>query len=96
LRGHIPEHVRTNPRKRGFPTPFARAARGVGRDWVLDLMHDVRFLQRGWWNVDACRALLDEERPVYDRALWAVCTWETWARLFLDGDAFDAHASETG
>ena len=87
LEGHIPEHVRRNPTKRGFPTPFARAARGVGREWVLDLMHDARFVQRGWWNVDACRALLDAERPVYDRALWAVCSWETWARLFLDGDA---------
>lgn len=88
LEGHVPESVRLNPRKRGFPTPFARAARTVGRDWVLDLMHDRRFIERGWWNVEACRALLDEERPLYDRALWMVCSWEIWARLFLDGDAF--------
>ena len=94
LAGHIPEHVRVHPQKRGFPTPFARAARGPGQAYVLDLMHDQRFVERGWWRVEACRALLDADRPVHDRALFAVCTWETWARLFLDGDAFPAHPTQ--
>ncbi len=89
LEGCIPEAVRTDTRKRGFPTPFARAARGAGRDIVLQMLHDRRFVERGWWNVEACRALLDEARPDYDRALWALLSWETWARLFLDGDAFE-------
>jgi len=89
LKGHIPEHVRTDPCKRGFPTPFARAARGAGRDIAMQVLHDRRFVERGWWNVEACRALMDQERPDYDRALWALLSWETWARLFLDGDAFE-------
>ena len=89
LAGFIPEDVRSDPRKRGFPTPFARAARGAGRDLVLDWLHDPRFAARGWWNVDACRALLEDERPAWDRALFAVLSWEWWARWYLDGDAYD-------
>jgi asparagine synthase (glutamine-hydrolysing) len=87
LRGAIPESVRTDPRKRGFPTPFDRAARGAGRDLAESILADRRFAERGWWDVAACRALLAEERPVHDRALFALLSWETWARLFLDGDA---------
>ncbi len=89
LRGALPEAVRTDPRKRGFPTPFARAARGVGRDLVEGWLAEARFRDRGWWNVAAVRRLLEEPRPAYDRALFAVLSWEWWARLFLDGDAFD-------
>ena len=92
LRGAIPESVRTDPRKRGFPTPFARAARGAGRERVQDWLAERRFRERGWWQVDACRALLGEERPGYDRALFAVLSWEWWARLFLDGDCLDGDA----
>ena len=88
LEGFIPEDVRTDPRKRGFPTPFARAARGPGRDMVLDWLHDARFTERGWWNVDACRALLEDDVPAWDRALFAVLSWEWWARWYLDGDAY--------
>jgi asparagine synthase (glutamine-hydrolysing) len=88
LKGRIPESVRMDKRKRGFPTPFGRAARGAGRERVKAILSDRRFRERGWWNVEACRALLDEERPLHDRALFALLSWETWARLFVDGDAF--------
>lgn len=87
LRGRIPESVRTERAKRGFPTPFARAVRGAGRARAQQLLADRRFAERGWWDVRACRALLDEERPLHDRALFAVLSWELWARLFVDGDA---------
>lgn len=96
LEGWIPESVRTETQKRGFPTPFARAARGAGRAHVEDWLAERRFRERGWWNVDAVRALLDEERPSYDRALFAVLCWEWWARWFLDGDAFRATDGSDG
>lgn len=86
LRGRIPEPVRTAREKRGFPTPFERAARGAGRAWVADLLADARFAARGWWDVAACRSRLDEEHPVHDRGLFACVALETWARLYLDGD----------
>lgn len=84
LRGRIPEGVRTDPRKRGFPTPFARAARGAGREQVRTWLSDAAFRQRGWWNVPACQALLDEARPAHDRALFSLLLIEWWARHFLD------------
>lgn len=87
LRGRIPEGVRTARAKRGFPTPFERAARGVGRERLEQLFGDERFAARGWWDVAACRARLDEQRPVHDRGLFACVVLETWARLYLDGDA---------
>ncbi len=90
LRGRIPEAVRSERVKRGFPTPFARAAVGAGRAVAAALLDDRRFLERGWWDVAACRALLSERRPGHDRALFALLSWETWARLFLDGDALAA------
>jgi asparagine synthase (glutamine-hydrolysing) len=88
LRGAIPEPVRTNPAKRGFPTPFHRAACGAGRDVADAILSDRRFAERGWWDVARCRGLLGADRPAHDRALFAVLALETWARLFLDGDAF--------
>ena len=90
LAGSIPEAVRTDPHKRGFPTPFDRAARGGGRDLAEGLLSDRRFAERGWWDVAGCRRLLEgtAPRPDHDRALFAVLSLETWARRFLDGDAF--------
>lgn len=87
LRGAIPEAVRTDTRKRGFPTPFHRAARGAGRDLAEAILCDRRFRERGWWDAAACRALLSEDRPHHDRALFSILSLEIWARLFLDGDA---------
>ena len=87
LEGRIPEAVRTSRHKRGFPTPFHRAATGAGRAAALSILDDRRFRERGLWNVAACRRLLDEERPGHDRALFGVLLHETFARLFLDGDA---------
>jgi len=87
LEGRIPEPVRLQREKKGFPTPFHRAATGAGRAAVLALLEDRRFKERGWWNVRACRALLDETRPAHDRAIFSVLMHETFARLFLDGDA---------
>ena len=90
--GSIPERVRTDPRKRGFPTPFDRAARGAARDLALGLLDDERFRTRGWFDTRACKALLDPgpERPAHDRALFSVLSLEVWARLFVDGDALRA------
>jgi asparagine synthase (glutamine-hydrolysing) len=90
LLGSIPEAVRVDARKRGFPTPFHRAATGAGRDVAEQVLSDRRFRARGWWDVAACRRLLNEPRPAHDRALFSVLSFETWARRFLDGDAFDA------
>ena len=87
LCGRIPEAVRTSRHKRGFPTPFHRAACGAGRAAALAILDDRRFRERGLWNVAACRRLLDEARPGHDRALFAVLLHETFLRLFLDGDA---------
>ena len=87
LEGRIPEPVRVRKEKRGFPTPFHRAAVGKGRASALAILSDRRFRERGWWNVAACRRLLDDERPAHDRALFSVLLHETFARLFLDGDA---------
>lgn len=87
LEGRIPNVVRQRHEKRGFPTPFHRAATGAGRAAALAILEDRRFRERGYWNVAACRRLLDEARPAHDRALFSVLLHETFARLFVDGDA---------
>jgi asparagine synthetase B (glutamine-hydrolysing) len=84
LEGRIPEAVRTNRRKRGFPTPFHRAATGAGRDLCEAVLSSAAFRERGWWDVAACRALLDARRPDHDRALFSILLHEAWARRFLD------------
>ena len=84
LDGRIPESVRTNRRKRGFPTPFHRAATGAGRDLAEAVLRSARFRERGWWNVEACLALLDARRSDHDRALFTILCHEAWARRFLD------------
>jgi asparagine synthase (glutamine-hydrolysing) len=86
LEGRIPESVRTDRRKRGFPTPFHRAATGAGRDLAEAVIGGERFRSRGWWDVAACRRLLDAQRPAHDRALFTILSHEAWARRFLDAD----------
>ncbi len=93
LAGRIPEAVRTDPRKRGFPTPFARAARGAGRARVRAWVADPAFARRGWWDARAVGALLDAERPAHDRALYSLLLIEWWARHFLDGDGRHGEAA---
>ena len=56
------------------PDPYYGGPRG------FDLIYEI--IDR------SCRALLDEARPDYDRALWALLSWETWARLFIGGNVF--------
>jgi asparagine synthetase B (glutamine-hydrolysing) len=90
LAGRIPEVVRVRPEKRGFPTPFHRAATGAGRAAALAVLESARFRARGLFDVAACRRLLDEPRPAHDRALFSILLHETYFRLFLDGDAFAA------
>jgi asparagine synthase (glutamine-hydrolysing) len=93
LEGRIPEAVRANRRKRGFPTPFHRAATGEGRDLAEGILSSARFRERGWWDVGACRRLLDTVRPDHDRALFTILSLETWARRFLDGPSLEAAAA---
>ncbi len=93
LRGRLPDDVRLDRRKRGFPTPFARAVRGAGRAAAQAIVEDRRFRERGWWDVAACRAALDAERPLHDRGLYALLSWELWARAFLDGDVLNREDS---
>jgi asparagine synthase (glutamine-hydrolysing) len=84
--------VWADPRKRGFPTPFDRAARGAGREAVADWLAERRFRERGWWDAAACRALLDAERPAHDRSLFFVLALEWWARHFLDSSGAEGEA----
>lgn len=93
LVGRIPEAVRTDPRKRGFPTPFARAARGAGRARVRAWVADPAFARRGWWDARAVGALLDAERPAHDRALYSLLLIEWWARHFLDAEGRHGEAA---
>lgn len=90
LEGRVPDRVRGHKRKRAASVPFHRAATGAGRDRAAAVLLDRRFAERGWWDVDACRALLSTRRPDHDRALFTVLSLEIWARRFLDGEALAA------
>ena len=84
LAGRVPEAVRASRRKRGFPTPFPRAAAGPGRGLVRAVLEDRAFRERGWWDVAAVRRRLDAPVPFYDRSLYALLLFELWAGTFLD------------
>lgn len=74
-------------RKRGFVIPASRWLRNELAPYVLAALENPRFLDRGWLNPDAVRALLrehaDGSRDWGDQ-IWTLLVLEVWAQLFLD------------
>jgi len=81
--------------KKGFPTPLSLWFKGELKEFAYDLLLDERTTQRGIFNKDYVKKLLDKHcRSKTDTTfdllnaarLWSLINIEIWFRLFIDKD----------
>ena len=74
-------------KKQGFSLPLVHWMRDQLKDGLLGILTEPRTLQRGYFDPNAVRALLDEHfRGYRDRAgaIWLLLVFELWHRNFLE------------
>jgi len=82
-------------RKQGFSLPLVHWMRDQLKDGLLSILTEPRTLQRGYFNPNAVRALLDEHyRGTRDRAgaIWLLLVFELWHRNFLEARGIEDDA----
>lgn len=74
-------------RKHGFGVPIGEWFKQDLKTYAADVFHDPKTAQRGWFNTDYIRSLLDEHQKGvqdYSSQLWALLIFELWCREYLD------------
>jgi asparagine synthase (glutamine-hydrolysing) len=80
-------------RKQGFSMPLVHWMRKELKDGLLPILLEPRTLQRGYFEPQAIRTIMDEHfRGVRDRAglLWILLVFELWHRNFLEAKISEA------
>src|SRR5579862_4292920 len=88
MQGRLPPPVLAR-RKMGFPVPVGAWLRGAWRPLLDEYVTGPRLRDRGLFDRCAIERLVGEHcRGVnHSERLWALLTFEIWARVFLDGEA---------
>ncbi|MGE5215440.1 MAG: asparagine synthase (glutamine-hydrolyzing) [Chloroflexota bacterium] len=74
-------------KKHGFGVPVGRWFRAGLKDFLCDHLLSPTALQRGYFDEQALRRLIDEHiggRRDHGHCLWALLTLEIWHRIFID------------
>jgi asparagine synthase (glutamine-hydrolysing) len=82
----VPGEVLNRP-KQGFALPLGQWMRGELKDLVLTTLLDAQTLQRGYFNANGLRRMLDEHfqsRRDHSARLWRLLIFELWHRNFLE------------
>jgi asparagine synthase (glutamine-hydrolysing) len=76
-------------RKMGFPVPVGSWLRGPWRPLLSEYVTGPRARARGFFEGSAVDRLVNEHVRGVNHAerLWALLTFEIWARMFLDGES---------
>ncbi len=86
LKGLLPDEV-INRRKQGFTPPDRSWYRGPSLEFIKNLLLSERFLERGWFQADAVRMLLDEHLSGTHNhrfLIWSMMMFELINRQFID------------
>ncbi len=81
----VPQEVLNRP-KQGFALPLVHWMRGELKDDLLPILVEPRTLERGYFNRQAVRALLEEHsrgRRDHSAQIWMLLMFELWHRNFL-------------
>jgi asparagine synthase (glutamine-hydrolysing) len=86
MRNRLPAAILDRP-KMGFPVPIGTWLRGAWRPLLDEYLLGERALDRGLFEPQAVRTLVAEHLAGYNHSerLWALLTFEIWARITLDG-----------
>jgi asparagine synthase (glutamine-hydrolysing) len=88
MQGRLPPQILTRP-KMGFPVPVGSWLRGHWRPLLSEYLTGSRVRDRGFFEASAVERLVGEHVRGVNHAerLWALLTFEIWARIFLDGES---------
>jgi asparagine synthase (glutamine-hydrolysing) len=88
MQGRLPPRILTR-RKMGFPVPVGAWLRGQWRPLLNEYLTGGRARARGLFDAATVERMVREHIGGVNHAerLWALLTFEIWARVFLDGEA---------
>jgi asparagine synthase (glutamine-hydrolysing) len=88
MKHRLPAAIIDRP-KMGFPVPIGAWLRGAWRPLLDEYLLGDRALDRGLFEPNAVKALIAEHLAGYNHSerLWALLTFEIWARITLDGNS---------
>ena len=88
MQGRLPAPILAR-RKMGFPVPVGSWLRGPWRPLLSEYVTGPRARARGFIDATAVERLVSEHVRGVNHAerLWALLTFEIWARIFLDGES---------
>ncbi len=88
MRGILPDAIIDRP-KRGFAVPLQYWFRGKLGPYVRDLLLGESGRRRGLFNLNYVESMVDrhDKGQNLDLQLWALISFEVWARTFLDGSS---------
>jgi asparagine synthase (glutamine-hydrolysing) len=85
----LPASIQTRP-KMGFGVPLDHWFRNELKPLLHDVLLDSKSLDRGWFNPQVVRQLVDEHGSGnwdHSYRLWNLLVFELWNRTYIDGDA---------
>jgi asparagine synthase (glutamine-hydrolysing) len=87
MKEKLPAPILTR-RKLGFPVPVGAWLRTHWKPLIDEYVTSERALSRGIFECDTVEHLVAEHLSGINHSerLWALLTFEVWARIFLDGD----------
>jgi asparagine synthase (glutamine-hydrolysing) len=88
MRGILPDAIIDRP-KRGFAVPLQYWFRGKLGPYVRDLLLGESGRRRGLFNLNYVESMVDrhDKGENLDLQLWALISFEVWARTFIDGSS---------
>jgi asparagine synthase (glutamine-hydrolysing) len=88
MQGRLPAPILAR-RKMGFPVPVGSWLRGPWRPLLSEYVTGPRARARGFFDATAVERLVGEHVSGVNHAerLWALLTFEIWARMYLDGES---------
>ena len=94
MRGILPDAIIDRP-KRGFAVPLQYWFRGQLGPYVRDLLLGETGRRRGLFNLKYIEKLVDrhDKGQNLDLHLWALISFEVWARTFVDGSTRASRAA---
>jgi len=87
MQGRLPPRI-LERRKMGFPVPIGSWLRGAWAPLLGEYVTGPRARARGLFDASTVARLVGEHTRGIDHSerLWALLTFEIWARVFLDGE----------
>ena len=82
----VPQAALNRP-KQGFAVPLVHWIRNELKDLIMSILLEPRTLQRGYFNPQGVRTLLDEhfrQRRDHSGGIWRLLIFELWHRNFLE------------